>query len=504
MKKETGVLLHISSLPSKYGIGSFGEEAYKMVDLLKKSHFIVWQILPLNITSYGDSPYQSPCSFGLNYYFIDLPTLVKKQLLKEKEIKELEVENKDARINYSSLFNNRLPILKLAFSRFNLKDTDFLKFRKENPKYEDFAFFMVLKEKNNFRPWYEWNEKERNYSINLKNEIIKKFENLFLFYIWTQFEFLNEYNLFKEYANKNDIKIMGDAPIYVVYDSLDVYQNPELFELNEYKEPINVAGCPPDFYSKDGQLWGNPLYNWAKHKETHYKWWNDRINSSLKLYDLLRIDHFRGFSAYYSVPFKDKNARNGKWVKGPGFDLFKDKLDLPIIAEDLGQLDEDFYKFKEKTGYPGMKILHQCFDNDDERNEWRPSNYTYNYFSYTSTHDSVTLKEYIDELDEYKKEIFIRVLKDECNKFGIELGDNLTNEEYVEKIIELNIASPAKVAIMPMQDLLKLGKEARMNQPATLSTNNWSWKMSYSDFDKFKKEVTSKLCMLNELYKRIG
>lgn len=170
MKKETGVLLHISSLPSKYGIGSFGEEAYKMVDLLKKSHFIVWQILPLNITSYGDSPYQSPCSFGLNYYFIDLPTLVKKQLLKEKEIKELEVENKDARINYSSLFNNRLPILKLAFSRFNLKDTDFLKFRKENPKYEDFAFFMVLKEKNNFRPWYEWNEKERNYSINLKTK----------------------------------------------------------------------------------------------------------------------------------------------------------------------------------------------------------------------------------------------------------------------------------------------------------------------------------------------
>lgn len=219
---------------------------------------------------------------------------------------------------------------------------------------------------------------------------------------------------------------------------------------------------------------------------------------------MLRIDHFRGFSACYSVPFKDKNARNGKWVKGPGFDLFKDKLDLPIIAEDLGQLDDEFYKFKEKTGYPGIKILQQCFDNDDERNEWRPSNYAYNYFSYTSTHDSVTLKEYTDELDEYKKGIFKKVLKDECNKFGIELGDNLTNEEYVEKIIELNIASPARVAIMPMQDLLKLGKEARMNQPATLSTNNWSWKMSYSDFDKFKKEVTSKLCMLNELYKRIG
>ena len=501
MNKELGILMHISSLPSKYGIGTLGKEAYEFADFLKKSNVKIWQILPLNVTSYGDSPYQSPSNYGLNYYFIDFDVLNQKKLLKKEEYIDKKWESKKDRVDYSLLFKNKLEVLKIAFERFDKNDPQFKDFC-NNQNYKDFAFFMTLKELNNLKSWKEWDKKYKNYSLKLQEETIKKHKNIYLFYMWTQYEFLDEYLKLKKYCNDLNIKIMGDLPIYVAYDSVDVYKNPAIFDLDENLNPNKVAGCPPDCFSIDGQLWGNPLYNWEYLKETNYKWWNDRIYNCFKLYDYLRIDHFRGFSAYYSIPFKDSTARNGKWIKGPGFDLFKDKLDLNIVAEDLGLLDDDFYEMMRKTNYPGMKIVTQCFDNLDKNNIWRPSNYTYNYFAYTSTHDSPTTMQFIEELNEERREMMLKVLEEECKHFEIPFVKTLNNIQLVKKICELNVASNAKAAILPIQDLFAIGKEGRMNFPSTLSSDNWSFRINKELFEEKKNQISEELVRYTDNYHR--
>lgn len=493
MKKDCGILLHISSLPSKYGIGTLGKEAYNFVDFLYKNKLNVWQILPLNVTSYGDSPYQSPSNSGLNYYFIDFDVLIEKGLLKKTEINENDFYDTLDRVNYEKQYNNRFKILRLAFSRFDKNSKDFISFL-NNENYKDFAFFMILKNLNNGAPWYKWSEEYFNYSEELEERIIKENNDEFLFYMWTQFEFLNEFYALKKYANDKGIKIMGDMPIYVAYDSLEAYKYPDMFQFNEHKEPINVAGCPPDCFSEDGQLWGNPLWNWDNLKKTDYKWYKDRIRNALKLYDLLRIDHFRGFSGYFSIPFKDTTARNGKWVKGPGIDLFKDVLSLPIVAEDLGMMDDDFYKFFDQCGFPGMKIVDQALDNLDPNNEWRPSNIKYNYFVYTSTHDSPTTLQFINDLNENQFNTMLEVIRQECIKQGVEyIKDVKNHNEIVDKIIELTFKNKGRTTIIAMQDLLHLGEEARMNFPSTLSVKNWSWRMLKEDFENKKSNINSLL-----------
>lgn len=289
---------------------------------------------------------------------------------------------------------------------------------------------------------------------------------------------LKQFNNLKDYAHKHDVKIMGDMPIYLSYDSVEVWKNPEYFQLDERHNPTRVAGCPPDCFSEDGQLWGNPLYNWDYMKKENYKWWNDRINYNLSLYDLVRIDHFRGFSGYYSIPYGDKTAKNGKWVKGPGADLFLDKLDYPIVAEDLGMMDEDFYKMMDVVKYPGMKIVMQGFDGDP-KSIWKPSNYTENFFSYTTTHDSTTARQFYDDLNDEQKEIFINDLISECKLANVAIPSK--NDEpsvFISKIIEINLFNKAKVSMFAMQDLLDIGKEGRMNFPSTLSTDNWSWRLT--------------------------
>ena len=500
--RESGILLNISSLPSKYGIGNLGKEAYEFIDFLSKSKCNIWQILPLNVTSYGDSPYQSPSNYGLNYYYIDLDTLIDKGLLKEEEIKNIDFGSDPKKVDYGKLFNNRLKVLKLAFSRFDTRKEDFKDFIIKNPKFKDFALFMTIKERQNLKPWYEWDVKYRKYNTLLEEEVVKENKETMLFYIWTQYEFLDEYNKLKEYAKTKKVKIMGDLPIYVAFDSLEVWKFPSLFQLDDNRFPTAVAGCPPDCFSVDGQLWGNPLYNWPYHKETGYKWWNERIANCLDLFDYLRIDHFRGFSGYYSIPFKDKTAKNGKWIKGPGFDLFKDKLNYPIVAEDLGMMDDDFYKFFDKCGYPGMKIVTQCFDDDDPTNIWRPSNYPYNYFSYTATHDSPTTRQFIDERTPEQKELMLEILEDECKKFRIPFIKSLSNEQLTLKICELNFASQSRAAIVPLQDLFAIGKEGRMNFPSTLSTDNWSFRITKEAFEAKKKELSEILLRWNDNYQR--
>ena len=502
MKRNAGLLFPISSLWGKYGIGTLGKAAYELVDFLKESEFSIWQILPLNVTSFGNSPYQSPSNYALNYYFIDFDKLIEKGLLKKEEVESEFWGENSSRVDYGAIFNNKLKVLRLAFSRFDLTDEAFKKFLEEGQNFNDFAIFMVLKDLHSLKPWYEWNDKWSKYSLSLEKEVKTTYKNDYLFYMWTQFEFLNEYNSLKEYANKNGIQIMGDLPIYVAYDSVEVWKYPYLFDLDENLVPKKVAGVPPDCFSEDGQLWGNPLYDWSYHKKSGYKWWNARIDNALKLYDLIRIDHFRGFSRYFSIPYGDKTARNGVWVDGPGFDLFKDKLEYPIVAEDLGMIDDKFLTLMKQTGYPGMKIVDQAFEDADPKNIWRPSNYTYNFFSYTGTHDSKTTRQFIDDLSEKEKKLMLDILEDECKKFGVPFARKLSNEKLAAIICELNFASKAKTAIIPIMDLFALGKEARINFPSTLSDDNWSWRMDENLFKEHAKEKSEVLVRWVDNYQR--
>lgn len=484
--RENGILLPISSLPSNYGIGSLGKEAFSFIDFLSECSVDIWQMLPLNVTSYGDSPYQSPSSTGLNYYFIDLDILIQKGLLEEKEVESVQFYETEKRVNYGLLFNHRVNILKLAFSRFK-KDEEFINFEKSN-KYKDFAFFMTMKELHSFAPWYDW--KEKDYSKALEEKIIHENNDLYLFYIWTQYEFLNEYKALKEYANKKGIKIMGDMPLYLALDSVEAYKYPELFKFDENHNPTIVAGCPPDYFNEDGQLWGNPIYDWEYMKKTNYEWWNDRIRSNLELFDILRIDHFRGIAAYYTIPYGNKNARIGEWVKGPGFDLFEGKENLPIIAEDLGFIDDMVRELLSKTGYPGMKVLEFAFDGSDE-NEHKPSQAKYNYVCYTGTHDNDTIKGYLDSLSEHDLLTFKKDLKKQCDLFAVDYLDN-TKKDITRTVDDLCYASPCRLAILPFSDVLALGSEARLNVPAILSDKNWTFRYQREDFNDEVKDYLMK------------
>lgn len=501
MVRTSGILFHISSLPSKYGIGTLGREAYNFIDFMCKAKLHIWQILPLTVTSYGDSPYQSPSSIALNPYFIDLEFLIEDGLLTKEECDSINWGDNKLRVNYDLLFKNRNNLLFKAFERFNKNDDKYQSFLNKK-EYFDYALFMTLKELHNYKPWSEWEEKSRIYKIGLSNEIADKYKEKIEFYQWTQYIFLKQFNNLKEYAHKHDVKLMGDMPIYVAYDSLEVWKYPELFQLDKNHYPTRVAGCPPDCFSEDGQLWGNPLYNYDYMKKNNYEWWNQRILYNLKLYDIIRIDHFRGFSGYYSIPFGDKTARNGKWVKGPGAELFKDKLNLPIVAEDLGMMDDDFYKMMDVVKYPGMKIITQCFDDPNTNNIWRPSNYTENFFSYSGTHDSQTTRQFINELSKERKALMESILDDECNRLNVEKLENKTNELMTLKICELNFASKAEAAITPLQDFLTIGKEGRMNFPSTLSTNNWSWRVDKDEFTKKEDELINKINSWVNKYKR--
>lgn len=501
-ERSSGVLLHISSLPSKYGIGTFGVEAYKFVDFLSASKVKVWQILPLGITSYGDSPYQSPSAFALNYNFIDLDILKEKGLIEgELDLPWGEDEN---RVDYGALFYSKAKVLKAAFEKFDVNNPGFKAFLEHNPDLYSFAAFMTLKEIHEFRPWYEWEKEYRNFSHEIVLKVRNEHEFLFNYYIWTQFEAVNQYFRLKEYANSKNLKIMGDIPIYLSYDSVEVWEHPELFDLNDKREMNNVAGCPPDCFSVDGQLWGNPLYNWEYHRRTAYDWWHKRIHEALNLYDLLRIDHFRGFSGFYSVPAKDKTARNGVWLDGPGAELFNGLKNLPIVGEDLGQLDEKAYKFFDDVGYPGMRIVNQGLEYEGRDGYWRPSVYNANSFAYSSTHDSNTLRGKIEgdlKLTRKKYNMMKRIINDECLLLNVD-RTRFTKNETIDKLIELEFASKSVCSVVLMQDLLHKGDECRMNMPSTLSTSNWSWRINKTEFEKKKTQLARFLRTLNRKYKR--
>lgn len=482
--KEAGILLHISSLPGKYGVGTLGDSAYKFVDFLKKSGQKIWQILPIGPTSYGDSPYSSTSAFAYNPYFIDLDLLVKDGLLDESSLPNPFVTN---RINYDYLYNNKYPLLHKAYLKKDIYKLEFESFKKENDDWlDDYSMFVVIKEWQNGLPWYEWYDNERlrkkESLLWLKNEFKKDRIDEIKFY---QFLFYKQFIKLKEYANKNGISIMGDMPIYCAYDSADVWANPKDFLLDSNLKPKGVAGCPPDAFSSDGQLWGNPLYDWEKMEKDGYKFWIKRVKHSFKLFDILRIDHFRGFAGYYNIPYGDPTARNGHWEIGPGYKLFKAiEKNIPnarIVAENLGFLTDDVHKLLKKCKYPGMKIFQ--FELADGKNAPIKKKFDSNNVFYTGTHDNQTLMSFYNLQPLVYKKLIDKV----CN---IKFFDkpNL-------KIIEYAMNTDCNMVIIPIQDYLGLSDDiGRMNLPSTVSNSNWSYisrDFDYSlDLANYIKKIT--------------
>lgn len=485
-KRYTGILLPITALPSPYGVGSFGKEARRFVDFLVRAGQNIWQVLPLVPTGYGDSPYSSSCATAGSPYLIDIDALIERSLVTAEEAIEYRCDCRDGvicdtRVDYESLFYRRIPLLKIAFSRFDRSSPDFVSFVSRG-EFNDFALFMAIKEAHSWQSIRYWNPKYRVRGSDAVAEFAAENEDLILFWQFTQYEFFNQWNELKGYANERGVRIMGDMPLYVSEDSAEVWSHPELFMLDEQGFPTEVAGVPPDYFSKDGQLWGNPLYNWNKMREDNYAWWTARLRHALSMYDMVRIDHFRGFDRFYAIPAGSPSARIGKWYDGPKEALFEDKHDWNIIAEDLGILDDGVYRLMRNTGYPRMKILEFAFDGDPKQ-EFKPSNYDDNCVAYTGTHDNATFIGFLREMSAEQRAVFYTDLQSECKKFGLDFvwyKDRTDSEETMQKAREAVIAtaylSRAKYVIIPLQDVLGTGEETRMNLPGTLSTKNWSWR----------------------------
>lgn len=481
--RTSGVLLHISSLPGPYGIGSLGENARKFIDFLVDTGQSYWQMLPVGPTSYGDSPYQSFSTFAGNPYFIDLDYLKNDGLLTQEELNPLNENIDNSRVDYGRIYHERNHILRKAFERFDVESIDFSSFAKmESFWLNDYAKFMALKDLHNGASWTNWSEE---YKIR-DDEAMKKFEdehwNEITFYMFTQYIFYKQWDALKDYAHEKNIELIGDIPIYVAGDSADIWANPKNFKLDENLELKYVGGVPPDEFSDVGQLWGNPVYDWQNNKDDGYRWWIERIRSSFKLFDVIRIDHFRGFEAYWEIPYGSETAASGKWVEGPKYDLFKaikEELgELPIIAEDLGFMTKGVYDLRKQTEFPGMKIIQFAF-NEEMNSEHMPHNYSTDFIVYAGTHDNETLQGWINNQIEANSEVIQR---------AIEYG-NLTHEEgYNWGIIRLCMNSVADTAIFQLQDILGLGNDARMNTPNSLGIN-WQWRATEFPNDDIREKL---------------
>lgn len=491
--RKSGILLPVASLPSRYGIGCFSKEAYEFVDCLQEAGQSYWQILPLGPTGYGDSPYQSFSTFAGNPYFIDPEDLIARGYLTKEACEAYDFGSDEEFIDYEKLYHNRFRLLRRAYENSNIgRDARFLKFVQNNADWlEDYALYMAIKESYGGLCWIAWEEEIRLRQPQAMEEYRRRLAGEMEFYQFQQFMFYTQWKRLKEYANEKGIKIIGDIPIYVAFDSSDAWANQELFQFDENCKPIAVAGCPPDAFSVTGQLWGNPLYRWDYHKQTGYAWWIKRMKNCFALYDVVRIDHFRGFDEYYAIPYGDPTAENGAWEKGPGYDIFrvlKEKLgEKEIIAEDLGFLTESVIELVKKCGYPGMKILQFAFDSREE-SDYLPHNYTRNSVVYTGTHDNDTILGWYAFLEGADKRLCDRYLNLKKGK----------DTELAWDFIRAAMASVSYLAVIPMQDYLGLGSRARINIPST-SGNNWRWRMKRG---AFTKELAVKIREITRLYGR--
>lgn len=478
-ERKAGILMPISSLPSPHGIGTLGADAFRFVAWLASSGMKIWQILPLLPTGYGNSPYQSCASNALNYYLIDFELLRKDGLLKKSEYANTE-RGDPRRVDYGKLFNEKAAVLEKAFERFDQTDREWQNFLKEGA-YADFSLFMALKSEHGYLPWTKWGE-YRRYSEEKATAYIEKHRKKFEFWQFTQFIFLRQWRTLKAYANRNGVEIVGDMPLYVAFDSVETWKHgKELFQTDKNGLPTLRAGVPPDAFSADGQLWGNPVYSWRKMKKNGYQWWRERIGYALTLFDYVRIDHFRAFDRYYAIEKNAKTAREGTWRKGAGYPLFEGVKGARIIAEDLGMIDDGVKTLLKKTGYPGMKVLEFALDGD-KTNPHKPSNYqTDHCVAYTGTHDNAPLVAYMAGLNERAYRTFSEELRAECKKAGVPYRGS-TKRAQAKSAVRLVLASRAFMAVIPMQDVLCLGKEARINEPSTLSPQNWSYRFKKGDF----------------------
>ncbi|MDD7219987.1 MAG: 4-alpha-glucanotransferase [Blautia sp.] len=490
--RRCGVLLPVSSLPSKYGIGCFSKSAYEFVDKLKEAGQCCWQILPLCPTSYGDSPYQSFSTFAGNPYFISLEDLIEEGVLTEEECDSMDFGDDPSDVDYAKLYKGRYKLLRKAYERSDIsKNPDFVKFQQEEGYWlKDYALFMALKERFGGVTWSEWPQDIRlrwQYSLDYyRRECYFDIE----FQEYMQFKFYEQWNKLKAYANKKGIQIIGDIPIYVAMDSADTWASPWLFKLDENNQPTQVAGCPPDGFSATGQLWGNPLYNWEVHRQSGFEWWIRRIAHCFKMYDVVRIDHFRGFDEYYAIPFGDTTAENGWWEKGPGMDLFHaisarlQKKD--IIAEDLGFVTPSVEQLVRDSGYPNMKVIEFAFDERDTGNasSYLPHNYSNNCVVYTGTHDNETLAGWFQSITD-KERLMVR---EYLNNF------HSSDEEIYKDLICLAMESVADLCVIPMQDYLGLGNDCRTNKPSTIGIN-WRWRLKEGQFDEKLSKWMKKLAV---------
>ena len=489
--RESGILMHITSLPSPYGVGTMGKEAYRFLDFLEKSGQAYWQILPLTPTGFGDSPYQSCSTYAGNPYLIDLDLLVEEGLLKKSEITKINWSDVPDRVNFGHLYHHRLDVLRLAYGRF--RDTEKLdRFCRDNDSWIwDYAMFMALKQQHGGKPWYQWEDalKSRDDAA-LTAAWHEKKEDIH-FHCFIQYLFHTQWEALRAYAHSKGIKIIGDVPIYVPLDSADVWSNPHLFQLDERLDPVAVAGCPPVGFNADGQLWGNPLYRWDAHKAENFSWWVQRMGAAGKRYDVVRLDHFRGFESYWAIPYGDETARNGKWMPGPGMDFVNAmKQQLPhvqMIAEDLGFLTQEVKELLQASGYPGMKVLTFAFDSR-EPSDYLPHTYIPHSVCYTGTHDNMTTRQWFDtapkEAVKYAR-AYMHIQKEEGDVWGT---------------IRTAMASVSQLCIIPIQDYLELGGDARMNFPGTLSGDNWTWRATKG---YLSAALSKRIYRLTELYGRL-
>lgn len=484
MKRGSGILLHISSLPSPYGIGTLGKAAYDFVDDLHAAKQSYWQVLPCTPTGYADSPYQGTSAFAYNPYFIDFDLLYEDGLLKKDDYEELDFGSDETYVDYEALFRAKNDILQKAYAKGIEKyPHNFAEFKFNNANWLfDYALFVVLKKHFNYLPYQEWDACVVEREPAAIMELTQQYEEEIEVVQFTQFLYERQWFALKEYANSRGIQMIGDIPIYVSPDSAETWAHPEYFVKDG-----SVAGTPPDYFCEDGQLWGNPLYDWDYMRKYGYEWWVRRMQRSLHLYDILRIDHFRGFEAYFKIP-KGGMPKDGKWVKGPAgalFDAIKTALPMPpIIAEDLGVIDDDVKAFLDYCGFPGLKVLQFAFDEQDSF--YLPHNYPRNSVVYTGTHDNDTTLHWFETIGE------------DTRKFLFDYIGPTTEQEAVYKLIRLAMMSVADISIVPMQDILKLSGDARMNYPSR-ALGNWKWRMKKGQFNK---EHIEWLRTVTEIYGR--
>ena len=498
MNRGAGILLSITSLPSKYGIGCFSKSAYDFVDWLKAAGQTYWQILPLGPTSYGDSPYQSFSTYAGNPYFIDLEALIEEGVLTREECEKADMGEEEGTIDYKKMYEGRYPLLRKAYERSNIsQNPDYIRFMEENGWWlSDYALFMAVKGRFDGAPWTEWAQDIRlrwDYAMDYyRRELYFDIE----FQQYLQFTFYKQWRALKDYANRQGVRIIGDIPIYVAMDSADAWAHPELFQLDQDNVPLAVAGCPPDGFSAVGQLWGNPLYRWDYHRQTGYDWWMKRLAHCFSLYDVVRIDHFRGFDEYYSIPYGAKSAIGGHWEKGPGMDLFRRMREVlgekGVIAEDLGYVTDSVRQLVRDTGFPGMKVLEFAFDSRDSgcANDYLPHNYTENCVAYTGTHDNETIRGWFESIREDERRLARAYI---CDKY--------TPRQYLHtSFISLIMASRANLCVIPIQDYMGYDNTCRMNKPSTVGIN-WKWRLKSGELtEDLQKEIRA----ITRRYGRLG